>query len=572
MLVSSSLPVSYVRTIPLRTIRSYSIKLSQSNPLENRTHSTEYEKPLLLAQAFHSYLKTFPKDLETASKVDKYETLTNRRGSNIKIGLIYGDEEISKRSKLLETLLADPLALGNNEWFTQIENRKRDSDNVYVYGDFNLELQERFQLSPDNNLTTTYRIPSPILSARYRASFTNAFHKEILPAEKNNIEIVELNNKTQGISEDFHLFVNVSSNISNALNNFSKSALENQIVLTVIDNKDVSPSSTEESPITFDDTLKSSNNHHMIKINSALYYEGIVNFLKYDAKAGSQFVDSLIQSNIFELQKSLGWYLSTPILSHVLLTIIYNNLKLQEKHFEDIEFKYNQVKSKDLSEFSELVHSELQHEFIPKTERYFRKNLRWWKLYLKNDNVEYNLKDFFSHNFMPKSIENYNFLRGKIVNKLQNDKFGEYEDKSDIDNPLSDLKKSIIDTRLSTEVQPVVFSAIAEPLLLFQIPIGILSVLAYQFFDFSLNLSIALFSLGLAVGFNHASKKWETFTTKWIQDLFEEIRLCLGKGCIENGLVKELEFRYQDENRVTAARRDILDVIQGELESKEQKK
>lgn len=151
------------------------------------------------------------------------------------------------------------------------------------------------------------------------------------------------------------------------------------------------------------------------------------------------------------------------------------------------------------------------------------------------------------------------------MSKLQSDKFGEYDRESKVDNPISELKKSVTETRLSTEVQPVVFSAITEPLLMIQLPIGILSVLAYQLFDFSLNLAVALFSLGLVIGINQTSKKWETFTAKWMQDLFEEIRLCLGKDCVENGLVKELEFRYQNENRVTTARRDILQVIEDSL-------
>lgn len=74
--------------------------------------------------------------------------------------------------------------------------------------------------------------------------------------------------------------------------------------------------------------------------------------------------------------------------------------------------------------------------------------------------------------------------------------------------------------------------------------------MVYQYFGYGANECIALTTLGLVLGFNQVSKIWTNFTEKWLNGLFEEIRICLGKECIEEGLLKQsnlqLDQRYQD--------------------------
>lgn len=387
----------------------------------------------------------------------------------------------------------------------------------------------------------------------------------MLPAEKNDIEITEINTTAVDFSS-FHLYVNVTSSIGRAVAFQSNHpATLDQIMVTVIDNSDFTPTSTEDSPVTAEAGA-------IFKINSALYYEGVAKFLQLDVKAGTQYINALMNSNILELQKAIGWYLLTPVLSQLLLKSIYHECKSQEVSLDQLNSKYEEIKKSDIAKFSESFHSELQFEFIPLTKRFFHKSFTWWKLYLKNDNVEYDLKDYFSKNFMNQSIENYNFVRGKIVERLLEDNQINISKQSLSasagTNPLLQLKNEVINNKIPTEVQPVVFSAITESFLLYQLPISIISFAAYQYFDFTLNLAVALFSLGLVVGVNHLSKKWTSFSTKWMNDLFEEIRITLGRDCIEEGLVKELEERYQQQAQYSEIRASVIEVLKKESETK----
>ena len=188
-------------------------------------------------------------------------------------------------------------------------------------------------------------------------------------------------------------------------------------------------------------------------------------------------------------------------------------------------------------------------------------------MYWKNDNVEYDLKDFFGVKFMPRSIEYYNFLRGKIVLQLQSEKFASYTETSEnaVGNPLFQLKNRVIQEDIPTQVQPVVFSAIYTAFFYYQLPLTVIGALAFQFFDFSVDSSIAIGLLGWVVGFNHASKRWETFTQTWTQNLFEEVRICLSKNCIEDGLVQEAGFRYKEEIDILKDKERIIDVVEREL-------
>lgn len=104
----------------------------------------------------------------------------------------------------------------------------------------------------------------------------------------------------------------------------------------------------------------------------------------------------------------------------------------------------NDISNMEIARFTDLVNTELQDEFKPKTTKFFHKNLIWWKLYYKNDNVEYDIKDFFMNHFMNKSIENYNYLKGKIS----------LVDAEVIDNPLLKLKNKVINKRIAEEIQP----------------------------------------------------------------------------------------------------------------------
>lgn len=534
--------------------RKYAIKAysaTQTTPQNTTPINPQSTPPQLLAQAFHLYKANF-QDKIVLSQISRYESLKNESIKTIKVGVVYDGAYIAKNSKIIEAILADPLALGNKEWFDLIANRDRKVNNTFKYP----------SLTSGTTKSLEFIIPSPILSSEYRPSYSKAFDSEtMIDADKNNIELVEINSEPI----DCHFYVNVTSDVTNASTNLDPQFAK-KIVLTIIDNSDFTPSSTEDSAVSFTNTSIA---NHVIKVDSNLCLEGIEQFLELDVKAGTQLVDSLINSNIFEVRKSLGWYLGTNILSKLLLQNIYTSI-LKDSNESNVtsvtNTLFDDIQKSEIIRFGELVHSELQYDFIPNTETFFKKDLRWWKMYWKNDNVEYDLKDYFGKYFMPKSIEYYNFLRGKIVSQMQLNRYGYYNVENEIGNPLLEMKTNLINTRVSTEIQPVVFQAITTGFIYYQLPVSIISFLSYQYFDFSANSAVALGLLGIVLGFNHASRIWENFTKVWVQQLFEDVRLCLGKQCIDEGLLKELDVRFKEEIQLTTKSQNILASIQKELD------
>lgn len=111
----------FVRLRPLT--RLYSIKINPVN-VSTTPPLIPLTKPTTLAQALYVYKENFPN--ETSNKIDKYENLTKNPRSTIKIGLLYDDRDTASHSKVLDSILADPLALGNKVWFEEkVVNRSR---------------------------------------------------------------------------------------------------------------------------------------------------------------------------------------------------------------------------------------------------------------------------------------------------------------------------------------------------------------------------------------------------------------------------------------------------------------
>jgi hypothetical protein len=260
---------------------------------------------------------------------------------------------------------------------------------------------------------------------------------------------------------------------------------------------------------------------------------------------------------MFEVMKAVGFYCRSDNLSRWIFNTIKSSIETTNVTHDSIEQYNGKFAKNEVVKFSKSVHEELQYEFIPNTTKFFNKKLVWWKLYFKNDNVEYDLKDFFNQTFMNKSIEEYNYLRGYIVLDLQQNEYAKYSDLP-LDNPLLTLKNNVINTQLSAEVQPKVNSLLLQGFVYYQLPISILSFLSWQHFDFSTNGAVAMALLGWVVGFNHVSKNWTDFTRAWTNQLFEKVRLSLGKDCIDNGLLKELNFRVDEEVKVMQLKNKIL--------------
>lgn len=517
--------------------------------------SIMFEKYISRAENVTSYLNKykalFRKDVITNSQIDTFEEINNSNQKQvIKIGIIYEDEVVAEESKIIDSILSDPLSSGNESWFSGIVERSRQHNNKFKYG---LESE----LGPhDHGIQEEFKVPSPILNSMYRPSYMKSSDKEI----SNDIEIWEINDKAQLVDNPkmCHFYINVTRNFTTTIQEYSK-LLQNHILLTVVDNTEYSPSSTESTPISIDMTAE--NNQHIIKINSQLSFHGINQFLKYDTEVSTQYLQSLIHSNIYELSKCIGKFLQTEVLCLWLLSNISSNISKYNITPDAITEVYSSIKSDVIPRFSDSLHSELQNKLVPKTNTYFKRKLRWWKLYLKNDNVEYDLKDFFNENFMGSSIEGYNYVRGKLVSQMQQHEYAQYQNNTEITNPLLKMKNDLVNERLMTEIQPVVYSSIGLAFVYYQLPLSILSFLAYQYFEFTSSSAIAIALLGWVVGFNQVSKQWEKFTYAWLQELYEDVRVCIGRDCIEEGLLKELNSRYNDERNILAIKNEILQGI-----------
>lgn len=523
---------------------AYSIRISQASsdpdtgtkiPIENKS----------ISQYMKEYKKYFPRDKVSNSLIESYQRLHTYPQETIKIGVIYHDNDIRQNSRILETILADPLASNNQVWFDEISTRDKTQN-----------LRFEYSTEPDIN-QNRYSIPAPVLGSVSRPSYMIPNTSVTL----NDVVLYEINNlETFTNFHTCHFFVYVTDKITSTIK--LPETIGDRILVTVIDNNNFTPSSSESSP--FPD--RQDGTVRIIKIDSEKSFSGITDFLINDTKASNNYLQSLVDSNIFQLLKIFGYNLQIDKLINWNLSKLINKLSHDEITLESLEKLYVYLKTQKINDFSSKMHHELQNEFIPLTTSFFNKKLRWWKLYVKNDNVEYDLKDHFNVNFMPKSIENYNFLRGKIISELQNHNYGDYHVKQDdISNPLIELKRTLISSRITTEIQSQVNSNLFYGMLYYQLPISILAVGSYTLFDFTLNGSGAIFALGMVMGFNYVLKNWEIFTKKWLQNLFEEVRVCIDRDCVENGLLKELTSSYNEEKLLIEIKREIVNGIKYQI-------
>lgn len=472
------------------------------------------------------------------------------------MGIVYENHNIKASSKLLEALLADPLASGSNIWFQALESRPRDVNNLVTISSEDLVellLPEAFQRTTNKIIAA-----SPVLSAAYRSQFGEIFKS--LESKPNDLVLLEINSDADvpDLVDACHFIIYVSREFSTFLETLPR-PVQDKILVTAIDNHEYSPLSTEASPATFD----TNNNvtHHAVKINSEKLVQGIHEYLARGPKAGSEYFDDLQSSNILELYKLLLWFLRTENLRDWLLQVVreeINHNTLLEQYIRNV---HDDLRLHAVAECSSNMHAELQNDFMPSTNNFFRKKLRWWMLYWKNDNVEYALKDYLMSHFMPKSISAYNYVRGQLVARLQEQKYADYPDTFNVSNPLEAFKQKLINERILLEVQLVVYASIVSAFVYYQLPLTVLSVLGYGWFGIQAQTAVAVTSLGWVLGFNQVSKQWHEFSDKWLAQLYEEVRLVISNGCIDNGLLKELSARYERAKDLARVKREVVEAI-----------
>lgn len=443
-----------------------------------------------MTEALNVYKKIFPGDTTTAKTIDEY--LLYRQVGNvrqIRVGIRYSSPEVARRSRIIDAVLAEPLATGNGQWLAEIAARDRTRNARFTYR----------QESEIDRSSNTFAIPASMLAAAYRPLFADALGP---PEASHDIELVELNQEDEPCT--LELFVADAVTTPSA----TGSAL-------VVDNSDYTRPSRVAAPPAFDRHSRSQN---IIKLDSQLYMAAVGAFLEHDTGATDTFINGLQNSNIYELQKYLAWNLRLEVVLRLLESQLLARILANKPELPDSEA------DKLITEFRANAHLELQRHFEPATAAFFRRKLPWWKLYVKNDNVEYELKDFFMRNFMNRSIETYGYTRGQLVTALE-------APNSTFENPLYTLRQSVIDDRIATEIQSRVYTMLTQGLLFYQVPVSALAFAAYWHFDFSANSALALASLGWVVGFNHVSLQWTRLSKKWRQALFNDIRQCIEGPC-----------------------------------------
>lgn len=518
---------------------------------------------------FATYHQWFPKDTTTLAQMESYAKLAGADDKHtVKVGVVYDSPQCQQLLKTIPVLLADPLAAGARSWFETVATRDHTQNHTFIYTPAQLpvlltdgELPEAshslelvhsvFRRLPDqpedHDGPEVFMIPSPILSLVYRTRWPD---EPPATSEANDIIITEINNVDAADLTHFDYLIRVTRQFTPlplAPN------LAQRVLLTVVDNAEFTPPLIELTPAVWDPT----SDQHVVKINSQLAFDGIEDYFVHGPKAGQQFADAMRLSNLYQLLKAVGWFLRTEVLRGWLLDEIFKGVAGQQTTVDQLDTLLTKLSRQDVAKFSEAVHHELQYEFAPATSKFFNKQLSWWKLYYKNDNVEYDLKDFFQEHFMPKLIENYNYMRGHIALVMQNQPYGDYHAVS-AENPLAELKSDLLQNQIADEVQPQVYRILSRAFVQYQLPITVLAIAGYLYTGLSANALVAIGLLGWVVGFNHVSRDWLKFSRQWLDQLYERVRVTAGRDCVDHGLLDEVKECYDQEVALRDAKEKVL--------------
>lgn len=551
-----------MRSVLLCPWRLTRLRLSPLSLMATRNQSKISELGLV-QESLKKYIRWYPQDTVTCSNIDTFFALQRdtRIPHDLLVGLVYENENIRLNSKVLQTLLADPLASGSEAWYKKLCDRSATENNLV-----SPEARDAVQLLPGAFLRTVncFLVPAPMLGET-RLQFPDLFAKTSSAA--NYMHVLEINRHSDVAKlVDVCLFyIYVTSDLSTLMDTLPK-LVQKKILVAVVDNKEFTPRSTQSTAVTF--LTEENVSNHVVKIDSLRLLAGIDEFYEKNIQAASQYFESVQASNILELAKLLSWYLRTENLRSWLFDIIRTEIGSNNLSETQIRAIYKDLELNTLVQGSQQMHLELQKDFMPRAQDFFRRKLRWWMLYLRNDNVEYMLKDFFSREFMPKSIESYSYLKGQLVARLQEQKFANYSkmDRLQLDNPLQSFKTDLINNRVPLEIQLVVYSSLVAALLYYQLPLSVLSLVGYTWLGILSQTSLAIAGLGWVLGFDHVLKTWHEFTKKWLADLFDQVRLVISQQCMDEGLLKELNSRFEGAQDLARIKRQVVEVLDAAAE------
>lgn len=512
----------------------------------------------VIQQSLKKYIRWYPEDEVTGSNIHNFFSLTCNaaRGQKVLVGLFYENYAIQSRSSFLEVLLADPLSQNSSQWYQHLQERSRVLNNLVVATETSqLNLPDAFRRT-----LREYNVPAPVLSGEQRPQYGDVLQPPQTAA--NDVALLEINSPDEvaKMAELCHFFVYVTADPSSLKDALPK-AIQKKILLTVVDNSEYTPRSAEHTAV----AIRSDLMQHIVKTDSACLLRGISELYQRGIDGASTYFEAVQSSNILEVRKYLLWYLRSENLRLWLLALIKTEISTNCVSVAHIDAVYSDLKLSTLVRCSDAMHTELQRDFVPRTNHFFRTKLVWYMLYLCNDNVEYALKDYFSTNFMPKSIDNYNYTKGQLVARLQEQKYAHYSetDCAQLQSPLHEFKRRLVDFRVSEEVQLAVYAVLASAFVHYQLPISVISVVGYLYFGVQPQTAAAIAALGWVIGFNRVSRDWLQFTAAWLARLYEDVRVVLARDCVEKGLMKELDLLYAAALNLVRIKRQVLDELNG---------
>ncbi|CCH46003.1 putative membrane protein [Wickerhamomyces ciferrii] len=400
---------------------------------------------------------------------------------------------VNPKKSFLNTILSDPFA-SDQSWYNQFQER---SDSQLI------KYNDEFQ-----NLESQLEIPSPFL-------------------QNKNLEFLEiLNLEHHNFNDGCHLYLNFNPGL---INNYKYPTWE------------IKDSTTD---LLYPNELNS---------NKALE---ATNLLTKSSLNASEYTKLYNESQFPEFLKTLDKLIEPKQIEKTLYQSILKNFQIQlnQKSLTFKELSEKDIKIQTLiKNWDESTHREFQLNFKPYITNFEKKNLDWWKLYYKNDDIETILTNMLNQNFLPNSIQQISYIQGQI------DSFNSQTTSDLNDNPLISIKQDIINNEL-IPIQNQVTRLLGFNFIGLQLPVGLVAISGWFWFGFEPYSMISLGSLGLVLGFNNISKKWLNIITNFKSQLFEKIRIAIGETNLK--LYKNWELKYNFEKGKIEERIKLLKTLQ----------
>ncbi|CAM9019396.1 unnamed protein product [Wickerhamomyces anomalus] len=393
---------------------------------------------------------------------------------------------LGSEKTFLNTILADPFA-SDQSWYESLLKRS-NGGSLFKYGE-NPEI-----------LSNNYTIPSPFL-------------------QTHNIEFLEIHNIEY--NDGCHLYINFGSPIDIKWPTFEFKDVDSELIL-------------EANEINSKKSFEAINLLRESPLNSTIYTN------LYNSSHFPKFNQTLLEIIEPSVIITKNFNSIIKILDH---QSISNSLTKT-----DLELKTQKIQSL-IKQWDEYTHYEFQKTFIPFINSFESKQLSWWKLYYKNDDVENLLIRMLDESgFFQNSLQKISYIKGQIdsfnANDLKNSELIEVSNRLN-SNSLTKLHNDLI----SNELLPIQNYAIKLLLINFiglQLPVVVISSLGWYLYDFSLYSMFGLGSLGLILGFNNISKKWVNKIESFKQTLFEKMRISIMET--NQQLYSTWDAKYELEN------------------------